>query len=42
MKYIATNIKNIVYADDTTIITQGRSQIEALQKANDALDRFYK
>ena len=25
MKYIATNIKNIVYADDTTIITQGRS-----------------
>ena len=32
---------NIVYADDTTVIVNGRTVTEAAQKANDILERYY-
>ena len=41
MKYMCTDSKILVYADDTTIIVNGRTKEEAIQKANAALDRFY-
>ena len=41
MKYIAENIKNIVYADDTTITVSGQTLSEAIQRTNAILDRFY-
>ena len=41
MKYIAENIKNTVYADDTTITVSGRTLSEAIQRTNAILDRFY-
>ena len=34
-------IKSIVYADDTTLIVTGRSYVEALQKSNAILQRYY-
>ena len=41
MKDLCTDIKKIVYADDTTIIITGRTKEEAMQKTNAILDRFY-
>ena len=41
MTDIATYIKSIVYADDTTLIIKGRSITEAVQRANAILDRYY-
>ena len=41
MKNVAPYSKNIVYADDTTVIVSGKTATEAAQKANDILDRYY-
>ena len=41
MQNIAPQIKSIVYADDTTLIVTGRSYVEALQKSNAILQRYY-
>ena len=41
MKKVSPYSKNIVYADDTTVIVNGRTVTEAAQKANDILERYY-
>ena len=41
MKDIARYIKNIVYADDTTVIVRGKTISEAIQKANIILESYY-
>ena len=41
MKDIAKYTKNIVYADDTTIIVRGKTISEAIQKANVILECYY-
>lgn len=41
MQYVAPTVGSIIYADDTTVIVNGRSTTEAIQKANIILDRYY-
>ena len=41
MKDLCTEIKKIVYADDTTLIITGRTKEEAVTKCNTVLARFY-
>ena len=41
MQYIAPLISSIVYADDTTIILNGKTVTEAVRKANIVMDQYY-